>query len=61
LDWNSNPMFYANPLLQKNVQSDMNYIFEDPLLHRAARALPDDRSKARANEGERTRTPNDMF
>ena len=24
LDWNSNPMFYANPLLQKNIQSDMN-------------------------------------
>jgi len=23
-DWNSNPMFYANPLLQKNIQSDMN-------------------------------------
>ena len=24
LDWNSNPMFFANPLLQKNIQSDMN-------------------------------------
>ena len=24
LDWNSNPTFYANPLLQKNIQSDMN-------------------------------------
>ena len=24
LDWNSNPMFYANPLLQKNIQSDIN-------------------------------------
>jgi len=24
LDWNSNPMFYAKPLLQKNIQSDMN-------------------------------------
>ena len=24
LDWNSNPMFHANPLLQKNIQSDMN-------------------------------------
>jgi len=24
LDWNSNPMFYANSLLQKNIQSDMN-------------------------------------
>ena len=24
LDWNSNPMFYANPLLQKYIQSDMN-------------------------------------
>ena len=26
LDWNSNPMFYANTLLQKNIQSDMNEI-----------------------------------
>jgi len=25
LDWNSNPMLYANPSLQKNVQCDMNY------------------------------------
>ena len=24
LDWNSNPMFYANPLLQKNIQFDIN-------------------------------------
>ena len=24
LGWNSNPMFYANPLLQKNIQSDIN-------------------------------------
>ena len=24
LDWNSNPMFYANPLVQKSIQSDMN-------------------------------------
>jgi len=27
--WNSNPMFYANPLLQKNIQSDMNYILKN--------------------------------
>ena len=26
MDWNSNPMFYANPLLQKNIQSDINKI-----------------------------------
>jgi len=26
IDWNSNPMFYGKPLLQKNVQYVMNYI-----------------------------------
>ena len=25
LDWNSNPIFYANLLLQKSIQSDQNY------------------------------------
>jgi len=36
-------MFYANPLLQKNIQSDMNYciIFEKNT-QRAARALADE-------------------
>jgi len=29
LDWNSNSMLYANPLLQKNIQPDMNYIFKN--------------------------------
>jgi len=29
LDLNSNPMFYANPLLQKNIQSHLNYIFKN--------------------------------
>jgi len=29
LDWNLNSMFHANPLLQRNIQSDMIYIFKN--------------------------------
>jgi len=29
LDWNSNSIFYANPVLQKNIQCDMNYIWKN--------------------------------
>jgi len=42
IDWNSYQMFYANPLLQKNIQSDINYIFKNTQLQRAARAQTDE-------------------
>jgi len=29
IDWNSNPMCYANPFFSKNIQSDMNYILKN--------------------------------
>jgi len=29
LDWNSNPIFHANPLLQEDIESVMNYIFKN--------------------------------
>jgi len=29
LDWNTNPMLYANPLLQKKMQPDINYIWKN--------------------------------
>jgi len=35
-------MFYASPLLQKNTPSDMNYIFLNTFLKRAARAKTDE-------------------
>jgi len=35
-------MLYANPLLQKNIRSDMNYILKNTTLQGEARALTEE-------------------